>query len=181
LKTSTRLFYISWQVGLSCLIIWLSGQLSFTILGLSVPITLQSMFAILLPVWLNSRNAQGGILLFLFLGGPGLPVFAGGAGGISYFYSNSGGYLIGFYIISFLVGIYKRNTTNRSILAFILLFVILHLTLTAIGLTWITFFNLSEIKFETHIAPYLPGLVIKSFGGALISLLISKRNLAANV
>jgi biotin transport system substrate-specific component len=75
---------------------WISGRISFEIPALSVPITLQSMVAILLPLCLIGRYASGGILIWLILGALGLPFFADGNGGYQYFYSNSGGYLLGF-------------------------------------------------------------------------------------
>jgi biotin transport system substrate-specific component len=60
---------------------WISGRISFEIPALSVPITLQSMVAILLPLCLIGRYASGGILIWLILGALGLPFFADGNGG----------------------------------------------------------------------------------------------------
>lgn len=153
---------------------WVGGLFSFTVLDLSVPITLQSMFAILLPLTLKGRNASGGILLFLVLGALDLPLFAEGVGGLRYFYSNSGGYLLGFYIIAIIVSQYKLRRPSISFIETLLLFISMHILLTIIGLSWIAIFDLGEIKFDTYVAPYLPGLVIKSFGGTILSVGINK-------
>ncbi|MEZ4721022.1 MAG: biotin transporter BioY [Flavobacteriales bacterium] len=168
MNQSARLINISWQVAISCILMWLSGQNPFELPGMSVPITLQSMFAILLPLILNARSASGGVLLFLILGATGLPVFAGASGGIFYFYSNSGGYLIGFYAIALLTARFKNWTSEQPFLRGLLVFALMHLVLTIIGLAWIAIAGTSEITFSSHVGPYLPGVVVKSAIGALI-------------
>lgn len=136
--------------------------------GLAVPITLQSIIPILLPLLLTPRNVAGGILLFLLMGGLGLPFFAGGASGFEVFTSNSGGYLIGFYIIALVAGKLRHRMTAPRWLSSFTLFAALHLLLMIIGLSWIWIMDTSEIQFSTHIGPYLPGAVIKSVMGTLI-------------
>lgn len=135
---------------------------------MSVPITLQSMFAILLPLILNARSASGGVLLYLILGATGLPIFAAASGGIFYFYSNSGGYLIGFYVIALLTIRFKNWSAKQPFLRGLVVFALMHLVLTIIGLLWIAIAKTSDIAFSTHVGPYLPGVVVKSAMGSLI-------------
>lgn len=146
---------------------WLSGQVAFEIPGLSVPITLQSMLAILLPLCLAGRYASGGILLWLILGALGMNVFAESNGGYAYFYSNSGGYLLGFYIIAILTGKIK-DRIPLNWLQVGLLFMLMHALLIGLGLTWIWVDNYGVITMDTHLTPYLPGLFVKCFIGTLI-------------
>ena len=164
---------IGWQVAISALLMWISGRVSFEIPGLSVPITLQSMFAILLPLSLNSRYASGGIILWLLLGALGLPLFADGNGGHSYFFSNSGGYLLGFYIIAIMAGKAKKLFTPNPIRVSVL-FISMHFLLMIIGLSWIWIGSYSIITFETHIIPYLPGMIVKCVIGTLLFVLYSE-------
>lgn len=171
---------IGWQVGVSAILMWLSGNISFSLPSISVPITLQSMLPILLPLVLNNRYASGGILLWLIFGALGLPVFADGAGGHEYFYSNSGGYLLGFYIISILAPKTTVITVKQRFLKHLLLFVILQLILTVIGLFWIWIGDYSIITLKSHVLPYLPGLVLKSLIGSLLLELFSRLQIRSN-
>lgn len=164
---SHQITSIGWQVALSAIIMWISGRISFEIPALSVPITLQSMVAILLPLCLIGRYASGGILIWLILGALGLPFFADGNGGYQYFYSNSGGYLLGFYLISILTSIITQNITLTWFKVG-LIFLSMHLVLIIIGLLWIWSGGYSEIKMNSHISPYLPGMIFKCFLGTLL-------------
>lgn len=147
---------------------WASGHVSFEFPGISVPITLQSMIAMLLPLLLTGRNASGGILLWLVLGLLDVPVFASGSSGLGVLYSNSGGYLIGFYLVSFFIRAFKRRVSKKGILMPFILFVLSHSLLTLIGLAWIKVGAYSIISMDTHVIPYLPGLFLKSFAGAVL-------------
>lgn len=163
-----QLLTIAWQVALTVMLMALSGKHAVELPGIAVPITLQSMLPILLPLVLRSRNAVGGVVLYLVLGSLGLPVFANGASGFQHFQTNSGGYLIGFYIIALASAAMRSSLTSPRMLKALTLFIALHVALMIIGLTWIWLLNTSDIAFSTHVQPFLPGLVAKSVIGALI-------------
>ena len=77
-----------------------------------VPITLQTLFVILASLILRQK-AMYSVLLYVYMGLLGLPVFTSG-GGISYVLIPSFGYLIGFIISSWFVGRY-HNTDHISV------------------------------------------------------------------
>ncbi len=62
----------------------------------AVPVTLQTFFVVLAALLLRPRWAGAAVGLYLALGALGLPVFAGGKGGIAVLAGPTGGYLIGF-------------------------------------------------------------------------------------
>lgn len=157
---------------------WLSGQVPFRFDQFAVPITLQSMLALTIPVVFVGRNASGGILLWLVLGLLDVRVFANQSGGLGVLYSNSGGYLIGFYIIGYFSRAMKPLMTKFNLLHFVLYFIAGQLILTVIGLSWIYVGGYSQIQWTTHFLPFLPGLFIKSILGALLLLLNRRFNWA---
>lgn len=161
-------FKIAWQVCISFLFMWICGIYTLSIPGISLPITLQSMFAIALPLTLEPRNARGGILLYVLLGALGLHVFANGAGGPEHLMGRSGGYLLGFYLISNASGIQRHFLKLGSYVSYLFTFILLHIFLTILGIGWIWFSMREEITFSTHVLPFIPGLVVKSFAGAAI-------------
>ena len=72
--------------------------------GQAVPITAQSMGVMLAGALLGARRAGLALLLFVVLVAAGLPLLAGGAGGIGMFVTPRAGFLIGFPIAAFAVG-----------------------------------------------------------------------------
>lgn len=77
---------------------------AFTPAGLSVPITAQSMGVMLVGAILGGKRAAAALLLFLGLVAVGLPLMAGGRGGLSVLTGGSIGYLAGWVLGAAVVG-----------------------------------------------------------------------------
>ncbi|MGB5746598.1 MAG: biotin transporter BioY [Desulfobacterales bacterium] len=69
-----------------------------------VPIVLQNMFVFLAGLLLGSRWGLASVGVYLLAGACGLPVFAGGMGGIGRIVGPTGGYLIGYLPAVLIVG-----------------------------------------------------------------------------
>lgn len=74
------------------------------VLGLPVPITLQSMGPMLAGALIGGRKAGLSLVLFLVLVALGLPLLAGGRGGVGVFFGPTVGYLFGWAIVAWLIG-----------------------------------------------------------------------------
>ncbi len=61
-----------------------------------VPIVLQNLFVMLMGLMLGPRWGLAGVAAYLLAGALGLPVFAGGTGGLGRFVGPTGGYLVGY-------------------------------------------------------------------------------------
>ena len=83
-----------------------------------VPATMQTFVVLFLGMILGYRLAAATVILYLFEGSIGLPVFAKG-GGFSYLMGPTGGYLIGFILTAFFAGMIKIK--NDSIVIFVYL------------------------------------------------------------
>lgn len=164
-----RLATISIEVVMVVLIMYVSGLRPVELPGLNLPLTLQSMFAILLPLIFTGRNAAGGMLIYLVLAALGVPILAGGVGGWQYFLSDSAGYLIGFYVITVCTSYLKGRLPEPRFLSNFIVFMLMHGVLTVIGLSVIALSGSSEIAWSTHVDPFLPGIIAKSFLGTLIA------------
>ncbi|MDY5635749.1 MAG: biotin transporter BioY, partial [Streptococcus orisratti] len=64
----------------------------------TVPFTLQTLAIGLIATLFRPREAVLSVLLYLLLGGIGLPVFAGGSGGFSALMGPTAGFLWGFVV-----------------------------------------------------------------------------------
>lgn len=72
--------------------------------GIPVPVTAQSMGAMLAGAILGARRGAASMVLFLALVAVGLPLLAGGRGGLGVFAGPSVGYLVGFVVGAWVVG-----------------------------------------------------------------------------
>jgi biotin transport system substrate-specific component len=72
--------------------------------GIPVPITAQSMGAMLAGAVIGSRRGFAALALFLALVAVGLPLLAGGRGGLGVFSGPSVGYLVGYPVAAWVIG-----------------------------------------------------------------------------
>jgi biotin transport system substrate-specific component len=82
-----------------------------------VPFTLQTMLVLLSGAFLGARNGAYSQLLYLAVGVIGLPVFAGFSFGFAKLIGPTGGYLISFPFVAFLVG-YMLEKKRGAVLTF---------------------------------------------------------------
>ncbi len=143
-------------------LITIGGYLSFPIPFSPMPIVLSDLFVILAGLFLGSATGLSSVVLWIFLGAIGLPVFAGGKAGLAVFVGPTAGFLIGYMACAFAIG-YISTRGKPSILkdfvaiiAGILLmygFGVPGLKLV-LGLTW-------GKALAAGLIPFIPGTVIK--------------------
>lgn len=92
------------QVSLFAALMAVMGLIPKIDLPLGVPITIQSLGVMLAGVMLGPWRGFQSMLLFLAAVAVGLPLLAGGRGGIAVFMSPSAGYLAGYALAAAIVG-----------------------------------------------------------------------------
>jgi biotin transport system substrate-specific component len=80
----------------------------------TVPVTGQTFAVLLIGALYGSRLAAATLTAYLAEGAAGMPVFAGGHGGIAAIATPSGGYLFGFIIAAFIVGWFAERGWDRG-------------------------------------------------------------------
>ena len=162
------------QVSLFAALMAVMGLIPKIDLPLGVPITIQSLGVMLAGVMLGPWRGFQSMLLFLAAVAVGLPLLAGGRGGIAVFMSPSAGYLIGYALAAGIVGALMATLPHGSprriaISAFIAsLFgglVCLH-AFGVLGLMQMANLNLAQ-AFKVTLA-FVPGDFIKCILCALI-------------
>jgi len=84
--------------------------------GVAVPITLQTLGVMLSGAVLGRWRGAAAVVVFLVLVALGLPLLAGGRGGLGVFFGPSAGFLIGFPVAAFVIGwLTERLDTTRSL------------------------------------------------------------------
>lgn len=102
-------------VGMCAALMAIFSQLSIPLPFTSVPVTLQIFGLVVLAIIVGAKIATLSIIIFVLLGSIGLPVFANFSGGFGVIVGPTGGYIIGFIIMAFLIG-YASSKKNITLL-----------------------------------------------------------------
>ena len=84
-------------------------------LGIGVPITGQSLGVMLAGTVLGARRGGLAALLFVALVALGLPILAGGRGGLGMFATGSAGYLVGYVLGAFVTGLVMERLRSLPV------------------------------------------------------------------
>jgi len=127
-----------------------------------VPIVLQNFFVLLTGLLLGSRWGLISVAVYLLAGAVGLPVFAGGSGGVGRLAGPTGGYLVGFLPAVFVVGLIagsKGNQVGRDVVAMVCGTALIYL----LGVTWLKIITgmTTSKALMVGMYPFLPGDVLK--------------------
>ncbi len=79
-----------------------------------VPIVLQNFFVLLAGLLLGARWGLASVGVYLLAGACGMPVFAGGLGGVGRIFGPTGGYLLGYLPAVAVVGALSRAFGRRA-------------------------------------------------------------------
>ncbi|MCF7931167.1 MAG: biotin transporter BioY [Acholeplasmataceae bacterium] len=79
---------------------------------IQVPFTLQTLFIILAGFLFTPLEAFITVLLYVFIGAVGLPVFSGARGGLSVLLGPSGGFIMLFPLVSLFISFFKSKSKN---------------------------------------------------------------------
>ncbi len=142
-----------------------------------VPVTMQTFAVALVGALYGWRLGAITILAWLAQGALGLPVLAGGAGGVLRFVGPTGGYLFAFPIAGALMGwLAERGWNgNRVILAFLGMLASNVLCLV-LGAAWLATIVGAEKAIVHGVMPFLVGAVLKSALGAATLKLLARRS-----
>ena len=127
-----------------------------------VPIVLQNLFVFLSGLLLGPRWGAASVGIYLLAGALGLPVFAGGTGGIGHFAGPTGGYLLGYLPAVYVIGLISGGSKKGAVLDIIAM-VCGGLMVYAIGLTWLKILTKMTIAKTLAVGmfPFVPGDGIK--------------------
>jgi biotin transport system substrate-specific component len=140
-----------------------------------VPLTLQVFFVFLAGVLLGPRLGALSQIIYILLGLIGLPIFAEG-GGIGYVLHPSFGFLLGFVVVSYFIGLCLANDSTLSfwktftvgIIGIILLYLIAVPYLYII-LKKVIGADVSLYTSFVGMLVFVPGDILKALGVALIA------------
>lgn len=173
--------WVKWLVFLVAvgLLVTLSPITPFTTED-GIPITLQSLLVVFLPILLGWRVGVAAVVAYLIIGGLGAPVFSYGTYGWDRFTGSSGGFLLAFPIAGLLAGYAMEQFENtKSVLIGALLLFAGQFIILGLGLFWYRAIIPVEESMLVSVERLLPGLFIKTAFGGLALVLIQRLVAAA--
>lgn len=147
-----------------------------------VPVTAQTLSVMLAGNLLPAKTGFFSMVLYIFMGLIGLPVFSGGKSGIAALIGPTGGYIISWPIAVFVMGLVLERVKvdfSRLLLINILFGVLL---VDFIGIIYLSFStNISLLHgFTIGVLPFLIGDITKAVMSAIIALAIRKNVVLLN-
>ena len=147
-----------------------------------VPITLQTLFVVMAGFILGKKKAFLSVLLYIMIGLLGLPIFANG-GGIAYVLQPTFGYLIGFLVVSYLIGRFSEK--GKDIKSMMIISIVGMLIIYMFGMIYFALIQkfYYGLTFETSwilyylFLVYLPGDILS----CIIGVFLSKRLMKVDV
>ena len=161
--------------GLFAAVIAVMAQISIP-MPLGVPMTMQTFAITLAAVVLGSKLSAIATLVYLLLGAVGVPVLANFSGGIDKFVGPTGGFLISFPIMAYIIGLGVEHrdafkgafpvavvvgTVVNYIVGVILFVIVAHSTVS--------------VAVSACVLPFIPTAIIKAVLACVLGLNIRKR------
>jgi biotin transport system substrate-specific component len=140
--------------------------------GFTVPITAQSLGVMLAGAVIGARRGFLALLLFLALVAAGLPLLAGGRGGLGVFFGASAGFLLAWPVTAFVIGwLTERGGPSYrlhwGIVANILGGIVLLYAAGIVGIAVVGHMSVAAAAVSTWI--FIPGDLVKAVLAALVA------------
>ena len=126
-----------------------------------VPVTGQTLVVLMIGMAYGSRLGAATLLAYLVEGGMGLPVFAGGGAGWATLAGPTGGYLIGFLVAAFLLGLLAERGMGRGPVSTALAMIVGTALIYVFGVTHLSGFIGFEKAVAAGLLPFLYGDALK--------------------
>ena len=79
----------------------------------AVPVTLSLFAVVVASIVLGAKNSAIAVLVYIFLGATGLPVFAGFGGGLSVIFGPTGGFILSYVPVCLIIGSVSHKSSKH--------------------------------------------------------------------
>jgi biotin transport system substrate-specific component len=157
-------------VALGAGLIAASAQVSLSLPFTPVPITGQTFAVVLVGASLGTIRGCASLVLYLWLGVAGAPIYADHAHGWSVVTSASGGYIVGFVLAAAVTGFLAEQRWDRRLSSSIGSMLTGNVIIYLVGLPWLAVVLHTNLEktLEYGLYPFVPGDVFKLYLAAAL-------------
>lgn len=166
-------------IGLCTAVIAIMAQISIP-MPAGVPMTMQTFAITLAAIILGAKKGAAAALIYVLLGAAGVPVLAGFAGGYQYLIGPTGGFLLSFPIMAYIIGFgaEKFRRVNMGFITFLILGTVINYIGGIVMFCLVTGSSVWA-AFTACVLPFIPTAVIKAALATIIGLRIHRRLVSA--
>lgn len=141
---------------------------------LGVPMTMQTFAITLAGIVLGSKKGGMSILVYVLLGAIGVPVFAGFSGGFQNLVGPTGGFIISFPIMAYLIGLGVELKKKELFVLFLVLGTVSNYV---VGVLLFCVVTQSPVAtgITACVLPFIPTAIIKAVVASVLGLELRKR------
>lgn len=142
---------------------------------LGVPMTMQTFAVTLAAIMLGAKRSCIAMCIYLLLGAVGLPVFANFNGGFQNIIGPTGGFLISFPLMAFIIGLAMNYRKNKVL--FVVLITAGTIVNYIVGVAMFCFITGSPVMtgITACVLPFIPTAIIKAVLATILGLELRKR------
>lgn len=162
------------SIGIMTAVTAVMAQISIP-MPLGVPMTMQTLAVTLAGVILGAKRGAISMAVYVLLGAVGVPVLANFSGGFQHLIGPTGGFLLSFPIMAYLIGM---GTEFRKRKGMFLLFLILGTVVNyVVGVVMFCLLMQSSLwtGISACVLPFLPTAVIKAAAASVLGLQVRER------
>jgi len=147
-----------------------AAQISIKLPFTPVPITGQTFAVVLVGASLGAIRGTASLMLYLWLGVAGAPIYAHHAHGWSVITGATGGYIVGFVLASAVTGYLAERRWDRQISSAIAAMLTGNVIIYLVGLPWLAVVLNTNLEktLEYGLYPFVPGDVFKLYLAAAL-------------
>lgn len=135
-----------------------------------VPVTAQTLGVMLAGLILGPRDGALAVILFLAIVALGMPLLAGGRGGLGVFFGPTGGFLLGWIAGAFTAGVLMPRKAPGFATACLAAMAGGIVVIYAFGIPWLAMVSgMSLAKAALVSAIFLPGDILKALAAAFVA------------
>jgi biotin transport system substrate-specific component len=127
-----------------------------------VPFTLQTLSVMLCGLALGAKRGAASQLLYVLIGGVGLPVFAHGQHGATVLFGSTGGYLLSFAVVAAVLGRLAETGWTRSVWKTSAAMVIGSAVVLTCGAAWLSAYIGGQAAIAGGVTPFIIPEIMKA-------------------
>lgn len=160
-------------IGIMAAVTAVMAQISIP-MPMGVPMTMQTFAVTLAGIILGSRRGALSMLVYLLIGVVGVPVFSNFTGGLPSLVGPTGGFLVSFPIMAYLIGL---GIEFKNRLLFVLLLILGTLSNYVIGVLFYTVITGSSViaGITACVLPFIPTAVLKAILASILGIQVKQR------